>query len=82
MGLKWRNSFVIFASNKANITVAQLIERVGLCSEGWWFNPRPGLTINDTAPANWVIVSVSLNVYDCCMFVVVVGGAVGSECTS
>ena len=56
----------------------KVVERVGLCSEGWQFNPRPCQMCNgrrflgqDTLPR--------VNEYDCCMFEVVVGGAEGGE---
>lgn len=69
--------FTLMRSPNRGATMAQLVERVGLCSEGWRFNPRP---------ASWVMIIVSLgktgpnlrrvNVYECCMFDVVVRGPV------
>ena len=67
----------------ATVTMAQLLERVGLCSEGQQFHPRPcesghgccvpGQDTSATLP--------HVNVYECCMFKVMVG-AVGTECAA
>ena len=62
-------------------TAAQVVERVGQCSEGWLFDPLPchlchgrGVLGQDTSPT-----LPHVNVYDCCMCEGVVGGAVGAE---
>ena len=56
--------------------VAQVAEQVSLCSEGQWFELCHGRRVlgQDTYPS-----LPRVDVYDCCMFVVVVGGAVGAE---
>ena len=63
------------------MTVAQVVERVGQCLEGWWFDPCPchfchGCCVlgQDTLPT-----LPCVNVSDCCMFEVVVEVAVGAE---
>ena len=63
------------------VTVAQLVERVGLCSEGRWFDTLP---IGSWSLCPWArhLTHTFVNVYDCCMFVVVVGVAVGAECAA
>ena len=55
-------------------TVAQVVEQVGQCSEGCHLCHGSCVLGQDTSPT-----LPRVNVSDCCIFVVVVRGAVGAE---